>query len=162
ASIAIGLLCALLGIGISSAFILPFSGMILGSGIAKSILMVALLLIIFVPLYLLIYLLVRLISGQKKAMPRWWATTLVILFIAGVYGLFAVAGTVFMDFKTKHSITEQLPLQLFSNDTLILSTMPEYIATTNSRDYWDTEFNGRIKINFKKSEDSNFHLQLSK
>lgn len=162
ASIAIGLLCALLGIGISSAFILPFSGMILGSGIAKSILMVALLLIIFVPLYLLIYLLVRLISGQKKAMPRWWATTLVILFIAGVFGLFAVAGTVFMDFKTKHSITEQLPLQPFSNDTLILSTMPEYIATTNSRDYWDTEFNGRIKINFKKSEDSNFHLQLSK
>ena len=162
ASIAIGLLAALLGIGISSAFLLPFSGLILGTGIAKSVLIVALLLIIFIPLYLLIHFLVRVISGRKRTMPRWWATTLVVLFIAGVFGLFAVAGSVFMDFKTEHSITEDLPLQPFPNDTLVLSTLPERISNNNTRNLWDDELKGTVRINFEKSVDSNFHMQLTK
>ncbi|HET8573095.1 MAG TPA: PspC domain-containing protein [Edaphocola sp.] len=162
ASIAIGLLGALLGLGISSAFILPFSGLILGSGIAKSVLIVALLLIILIPLYLLIHILVRLISGHKKTMPRWWATTLVILFIAGVFGLFAVAGTVFMDFKTKYSATEDLPLQPFPNDTLVLSKLTERPANTTTRNFWDDELKGAVRVTFEKSADSSFHLQLTK
>lgn len=162
ASIAIGLLGALLGIGISSAFILPFSGLILGSGIAKSVLIVALLLIIIIPLYLLIHFLVRLISGHKRSMPRWWATTLVILFVAGVFGLFAVAGTVFMDFKTKYSTTEDLALQPFPNDTLVLSALPEETANNITRNFWNDELKGAVRINFEKSADSNFHLQLVK
>lgn len=162
ASIAIGLLAALLGIGISSAFLLPFSGLILGSGIAKSVLIVALLLIIFIPLYLLVHFLVRLISGRKKSMPRWWATTLVVLFIAGVFGLFAVAGTVFMDFKNQYSSSEDLPLQPFPNDTLVLSTLPERISNNSSRNFWDDELKGSIRISFEKSVDSNFHIQLTK
>lgn len=161
ASIAIGLLAALLGIGISSAFLLPFSGLILGTGIAKSVLIVALLLIIFIPLYLLIHFLVRVISGRKRTMPRWWATTLVALFIAGVFGLFAVAGSVFMDFKTQYSSTEDLPLQPFHNDTLVLSTLPE-INNNNTRNLWDDELKGAIRISFEKSVDSNFHVQLTK
>lgn len=165
-AVAIGLICALLGIGVSSALVLPFSEIIISSPLEKTILIISLILVVVVPLYLLIYFLTKLISGRKTKMARWWAVTMIVLFIAGVFGLFALAGSVLRDFKTNYTVTEPLPLNPIQSDTLILSELPiRPQSFTDNYGFWDEddfEIEGEVLVRFRKSKDTAFHASLKK
>lgn len=166
-AVAFGLISALLGIGISTAFVSPFSGLLLATATEKIILLISLILVVVVPVYLLIYFLVRLISSRKYPLARWWSVTLIILFIAGVFGLFTIAGSVLRDFKSYYTSTEPMMIQPIHNDTLILSALPAASNSSNSFGFWDGDdpdfiIEGDAVVRFRKSEDSTFHATIEK
>jgi hypothetical protein len=114
---------------------------------------------------LLIYFLVRLISGKKYRLERWWSVSLIILFIAGVFGLFTIAGSVLRDFRAHYTTTEPLMLQPFNKDTLVLSAFHNAASIHNSLGYWDDKdfvLEGDNIVRFRKSEDTSFHATIEK
>lgn len=163
--IATALISLLIGFTGSSTFLAePFSQVLLASPTEKILLLISLLFIVFVPLFLLIFLIGRLFSGRKYRLARWWSITMVIIFIAGVFGLFAVAGSVLKDFKSHYETSVQLDLAPINKDTLIIAELPSGHRYGHPSDFINDglDVEGDLRVRFEKSVDSSFHAVLQK
>lgn len=170
----IAVLAALLGVAGSAPFFFPFSDLVTQSLTERTILWICIILTLLIPFVAIIRLLVRIISGRKKEQPRWLNLTLVLLFVAGVFGLSWIGGSIASDFKASYRKTHTLPLSQPYNDTLVLRQAIPEGGITDDDEYWDNDHEGirfvddssiaisNISLRIVTSPDSLYHLSVQK
>ncbi|RYZ49393.1 MAG: PspC domain-containing protein, partial [Sphingobacteriales bacterium] len=179
AGVIVAVLAALLGLGTTSFFVFPFSGLITENISHRYLLWTCVILTLMVPFISIIRVLVRIISGRKKAGSKWLNATLAGLFIFGVFGLFWVGSSIASDFKTPYTKTYNMPITQPANDTLIIRQMiidDGGIVGDHDWDHdgWNNDHEGlrfrddstfavsNLNLHFTNSPDSNFHLLIQK
>lgn len=175
ASMIIGLLAALFGLTVSSAFAFPLTHLVTDSVNAGNLLWICAIIVLLIPFIAIIRLLVRLISGRKRPGNRYISIIMTVLFIAAIFGLFWIGGTVINDFKVKYRKTDELALMQPVNDTIYIRQTEEdkngviveydYLGDENGgiRFNNDTSFAiSNISFTVAKSPDSLYHLMLER
>jgi len=180
--IIIAVIVAMLGLATSSFFLFPFSGLVTENETYRTLLWVCIIIALIVPFIGIIRLLVRVITGRRSNSRKWIGTTLALIFVAAIFGLFWIGATIASDFKTDYTKTTELPMVQPQSDTLIVRQMMiDDNGTVGDHD-WDNEFSGRwdhgddairfkddstiaignMNLHFTNSLDSNFHLLIQK
>jgi phage shock protein PspC (stress-responsive transcriptional regulator) len=182
AGIIIAVLAALFGVATSSVFVFPFSGLITENLTHRYILWTCVILTLMIPFFTIIRLLVRVISGRKRAGNKWLNATLVFLFILGVFGLFWIGSSIASDFKTSYTKTFTVPLSQPANDTLIIRQMViddggivgDHDWDHDSYNQWNNDHDGirfrddttvavsNLNLHFTNSPDNEYHLLIQK
>jgi len=176
ASVLIAVLASMFGLAASSAFVLPLSGIITDSETQKWLLWICIILALVIPFVSAIRILIRIISGKRHAGYKWTNIISSVLFIAGIFGLFWIGGSILSDFKARyHSRPEDLALSQPSNDTLVIRQ-----AILESEDGGITEYDwgsddggvrfkddstiaiSNISLSIEKSPDSLYHMNLQR
>lgn len=175
ATVIIGILAALSGLAISSAFTYPLLSLATESATQQNLLWICLLLVIVIPFVAIIRLLARMITGRKKAANKWLNIGMVLVFSASVFCLFWIGGSIANDFSLRYKRTETLPITQPLSDTIVIKN----IVTNKDGeeveyDYLGDEDEGillgtdgsfgipNVSFNMVKSPDSLFHLTVQK
>lgn len=159
----------------SSVYGFPLGNLVTDDPVQKWILYIALFLLFAIPLYGLIKLMVYLISGRKRKGVKWWRISLGILFVASIFSLFWIGGTIARDFKMRYHTTETLQLQPIGSDTLLITQdFLENNSNEHAEQVWiddDAEFRflstneiaiQNIGLSIIKSPDSLFHFEIER
>ncbi len=175
AGIMIAVIAALFGATASSAFIYPFSEWVIGGATERTVLWISIVLTLAIPFIAILRLLVRVISGRKAAGNKWLNITMIVLFIAGIFGLTWIGTSVASDFKAGYRKTYPLAMTQPANDTLIIAgtTIHEDGGIEMSDEIWDDHDGFRIfndstvaiqntSLRITKSPDSLYHLFVQK
>ncbi len=180
AGVLTGLVMALIGLAIPSAFMLPpYSQLITDSPVQTWGLLICAVLVLLIPFLMLIRLLIRTLSGRRyKKSNKWVMGIQSFLFIIGIFGLFWITSSILTDFRTAYPKRYEFPLQAPLNDTLIIKK--ELISSDDDiEDMWEDGdisdgYNGlfmnsdsglsisNIRLDIIPSPDSSYHLILQK
>lgn len=175
-SVLIGVLAAMFGLAASSVFVLPLTGLVTDSETQKWVLWACVVATLVIPFVSIVRLLIRVITGKKGKGARWLNITTSIIFIAGIFGLFWIGGSIFSDFKARyHSRPEALTLTQPASDTLIIRQANLETEDGGITEYdWGSEDGGirfrddttiaisNISLNITKSTDSLYHMSLQR
>lgn len=182
ASIIIAVVVAMFGVATSSFFLFPFSALVTENETYRVMIWICLILTLLIPFLGIIRLLVRVITGRKSSQKKWLTTTLSLLFVAGIFGLFWIGASIASDFKTSYAKQSELPITQPQSDTLIVRQMVISNGGIVGDHDWDNEFSGKwehgddafrftddstiaignLNLHFSNSPDSNFHLLIQK
>ncbi len=175
AGVIITVFAVLLGLTASSAFLFPFSQLVTTDPVQRGMLWTCIILVLAVPFIAVIRLLVRMITGRKRAGGKWLVVTMTSLFIAAVFGLFWIGGSIASDFKTTYRKTYPLTMAQPSNDTLIIRQGNLYEGgEVEDGEIWDDDNDGirfrddstlaisNISLRIINSPDSLYHLSVQK
>lgn len=182
AGVIIAVLAALFGVATSSVFVFPFSGLITENLTHRYVLWICIILTLMIPFFTIIRLLVRVISGRKRAGNKWLNATLVFLFILGVFGLFWIGSSIASDFKTSYTKTFTVPMSQPANDTLIIRQMViddngifgDHDWDHDEYNQWNNDHDGirfrddttvavsNLNLHFTNSPDNEYHLLIQK
>ena len=181
-SIIIAVIATLFGLATSSFFLFPFSGLVTENETYRTLLWLCIILTLLIPFISIIRLLTRVITGRKSTSKKWISTTLSLVFIAAIFGLFWIGATIASDFKSDYTKTIELPMAQPQSDTLIIKQMVIDNNGNIGDHNWDDEFSRQWKhrddgirfrddstiaisnmnLHFTNSPDSNFHLRIQK
>lgn len=168
ASIAVSIVAAVFGVAISGFAFMPYMHLVTDSTSMQWLLWSSVLVIFVIPLYAIVKLIVRIISGRKRQSNRWLDGILVILFLAALICIGLVAGSIINDFRARAAVGEDVAIQQPANDTLIIAQRDNYNEYTTYRS--SKHFNiglelsdsmaefGGVRVDFVKSPDSLFHI----
>lgn len=170
----IGIITALMGITSVSMLAFPLRALITDNPLHQQLLWVSLLLVVLLPFFALIRLMVNLISGRRRSLPKWVNISLSVLFIAAIFCLFGIAGTIANDFKSRYGTTDTLVLAQPSNDTLIVRQSIIEDGNLVNINVFDDDMDmegirflndsviaiSNINLHFTESPDSLYHLSV--
>lgn len=168
----VGTIAAVLGLTSASIVAFPLRSLITDNPIHQQLLWISLLLVLLLPFFVLMRLLVGVVSGRRKPLPKWVNLSLTFIFIAAFFSLFWIAGSIANDFKSRYRTTDTLVLTQPYNDTLIIKQRimedGHVVELLHFDD--DTDFEGvrflndslislsNINLIFTESPDSLYHL----
>lgn len=175
ASVIIGILAALSGLAISSAFTYPLLSLVTESATQQNLIWICLLLIIIIPFIAIVRLLIRLIKGRKSNTSKWLNITMITVFIASVFCLFWIGGNIANEFSVRYKHKEPLAIVQPTSDTLVVRNIEINKDDEDIEyDYLGDEDDGLLigdgghlgipNINFdmERSPDSLFHVMVQK
>jgi phage shock protein PspC (stress-responsive transcriptional regulator) len=178
----IAVIVAMFGVATSSFFLFPFSSLVTENETYKTLIWICIIVVLLIPFIAIIRLLVRVITGRRSSTKKWVSTTLSLIFVAAIFGLFWMGATIASDFKSDYTKTVELPIKQPNSDTLFVrQTVIDDAGIVGDHD-WDNEFSGRwnhgnddirfrddstiavsnLNLHFTNSMDSNFHLLIQK
>jgi phage shock protein PspC (stress-responsive transcriptional regulator) len=175
-AVLIGLIGAVFGLASSSLFVLPLTGLVTDSETQKWLLWACALTILIIPILSIVRLLTRIISGKKGKGARWLNIATSVFFIAAIFGLFWIGGTIIRDFRARyHSHAQTIALTQPANDTMIIRQASLETEAGGITEYdWGNEEGGirfaddstiaisNINLHISKSPDSMFHLTVQR
>ncbi len=177
AGVLIAVVAAILGFTLPSAFVFPYNRLLTESPTQTWVLWVCIVLVLLIPFITIIRLLVRVVSGRSRKSNKWVNIVQVMLFIAGIFGLFWGISSIASDFQSSYRKTYAVNLQQPLTDTLIIKKALINKNGMEDEDWDDhsiSHYNGfrfrndstialgNISLNLVCSPDSLFHMRLQK
>ncbi len=170
----IGIFASLLGLASASIITLPLKGLVTDNEAQSWLLWICITLVLVIPFLAILRLFTRVVTGRNQQRNKWVNISFSILFIAGIFGIFWIGGSILNDFKTRYRKTDVLQIIQPLNDTLIVKQVVLEDEGIIDIMNWDGDNEiirfrddstlaiSNINLRFAKSPDSLYHLSLQR